>query len=148
MRQPELLIPAGSLPVLKVAVHYGADAIYIGGEAFGLREKAVNFTFDQMKEGIEYAHKAGAKVYVTANIFAHNADLEEAKSFLSEVASLRPDGILISDPGMFMTAKSVCPTYRSISVPRQIPRTTPPASSGVIWVRRGWCSQGSLRLMR
>ena len=109
MRHPELLIPAGSLPVLKVAVHYGADAVYIGGEAFGLREKAVNFTFDQMKEGIDFAHNAGAKVYVTANIFAHNEDLREAESFLREVASLKPDGVLISDPGMFMAARRYCP---------------------------------------
>lgn len=109
MRHPELLIPAGSLPVLKVAVHYGADAVYIGGEAFGLREKAVNFTYDQMKEGISFAHKAGVKVYVTANIFAHNADIREAESFLSEMAALKPDGILVSDPGMLMMAKRLCP---------------------------------------
>ena len=69
-RKPELLLPAGSLPVLKTAVRYGADAVYIGGNAFGLRAKAKNFTPDEMKEGIEYARKHGAKVYVTANIFA------------------------------------------------------------------------------
>ena len=74
MKKPELLVPAGSLEVLKVAVRYGADAVYIGGEAFGLRAKAKNFSFEDMKEGIAFAHEHGVKVYVTANIFAHNDD--------------------------------------------------------------------------
>ena len=109
MRHPELLIPAGSLPVLKCAVHYGADAVYIGGEAFGLREKAVNFSWEEMREGIEFAHRAGVRVYVTANIYAHNSDIEEAAAYFQELARLAPDGILISDPGMFAIAKELCP---------------------------------------
>ena len=72
MRKPELLVPAGSLEVLKVAVTYGADAVYLGGEAFGLRAKAKNFSPDEMRQGIAFAHERGVKVYVTANIFAHN----------------------------------------------------------------------------
>lgn len=73
--KPELLIPASSLEVLKIAVIFGADAVYIGGEAFGLRAKAKNFSMEDMKEGIAFAHSHGVKVYVTANILAHNQDL-------------------------------------------------------------------------
>lgn len=113
MRHPELLIPAGSLPVLKVAVHYGADAVYIGGEAFGLREKAINFSKDEMREGIRFAHDAGVKVYVTANIYAHNGDLEDAKAYFQELADLRPDGILVSDPAMFELAREYCPSIET-----------------------------------
>ena len=78
MKHPELLLPAGSLPVLKTAVLYGADAVYIGGEVMSLRAKAKNFTENEMREGIAFAHQHGKKVYVTANIYAHNADLKEA----------------------------------------------------------------------
>ena len=74
MRKPELLVPASSLEVLKVAVIFGADAVYIGGEVFGLRAKAKNFSMEDMKEGVEFAHEHGVKVYVTANILAHNQD--------------------------------------------------------------------------
>ena len=80
-RHPELLIPASSLEVLKTAVIFGADAVYIGGEAFGLRAKAKNFTIDEMKEGIDFAHEYGVKVYVTANILAHNSDLEGVRKY-------------------------------------------------------------------
>ena len=78
MKNPELLLPAGSLDVLKVAVLYGADAVYIGGEAYGLRAKAHNFDAEEMREGIAFAHAHGAKVYVTANIIAHDSDLKGA----------------------------------------------------------------------
>ncbi len=107
--KPELLIPASSLEVLKIAVVFGADAVYIGGEAFGLRAKAKNFGKQEMAEGIRFAHEAGVKVYVTANIFAHNQDLSGAKEYFEELKELKPDAFIISDPGMFMTAKEVCP---------------------------------------
>ena len=74
--KPELLVPAGGLDTLKVAVDYGADAVYIGGQSFGLRAKADNFSIDEMREAVGYAHERGVKVYVTANIYAHNYDLE------------------------------------------------------------------------
>ena len=109
MKKPELLLPASCLEVLKVAVRYGADAVYIGGEAFSLREKAKNFSLKEMGEGIKYAHDHGAKVYVTANIFAHNEDLKEAEAYFKELDALKPDAILISDPGMFDMARSICP---------------------------------------
>ncbi len=109
MRKTELLIPAGSLEVLRVAVLYGADAVYIGGEAFGLRAGAKNFSPADMAEGICFAHAHGVKVYVTANILAHNRDLEEARDYFSELAKLGPDAMLVADPGLFQIAREVCP---------------------------------------
>lgn len=108
-RKPELLIPASSLEVLKTAVMFGADAVYIGGEAFGLRAKAKNFSPEDMRAGIEFAHVHGVKVYVTANILAHNSDLEGAVAYFKELNELKPDALIIADPGMFMLAKEHCP---------------------------------------
>lgn len=107
--KPELLVPASSLEVLKTAVVFGADAVYIGGAAFGLRAKAKNFTSDEMREGIAFAHERGVKVYVTANILAHNSDLEGAAVYFDELRDMRPDGIIVADPGMVMLAKEHCP---------------------------------------
>lgn len=108
-RKPELLIPASSLEVLKTAVIFGADAVYIGGEAFGLRAKAKNFSMEDMAEGIRFAHKKGVKVYVTANILAHNDDLAAAEAYFRELQGIQPDALIISDPGMFEIAKEICP---------------------------------------
>ena len=115
-KNPELLIPASSLEVLKTAVLYGADAVYIGGEAFSLRAKAKNFSMEEMAEGISFAHEHGVKVYVTANILAHNEDLGEAREYFAALRDLQhqkapaqPDALIISDPGMFMIAKEVWP---------------------------------------
>ncbi|MCM1192960.1 MAG: U32 family peptidase [Butyrivibrio sp.] len=111
-RKPELLIPAGSLEVLKTAVLFGADAVYIGGEAFGLRAKAKNFSMAEMAEGIVFAHAHGVKVYVTANILAHNEDLEGAEEYFRELRDMQPeacDALIISDPGMFTLARKVWP---------------------------------------
>ena len=109
MKKPELLLPAGSLDVLKVAVLFGADAVYIGGEAYGLRAKAHNFDAGEMREGIAFAHAHGAKVYVTANIIAHDTDLKGAAAYFEELAEIRPDAVLVADPGMFMLAKRHAP---------------------------------------
>ncbi len=109
MKKPELLVPAGSLEVLKTAVIFGADAVYIGGEAFGLRAKAKNFSHADMAEGIRFAHAHGAKVHVTANILAHNRDLEGAREYFKELKELGPDALIIADPGMFMMAREICP---------------------------------------
>lgn len=108
-RKPEVLAPANSLEVLKTAVEYGADAVYIGGEMYGLRAKAKNFSAEDMKKGIEYAHKRGKKVYVTANITAHNRDLEGVRTYFRELKEIRPDALIISDPGVFTIAREVCP---------------------------------------
>lgn len=109
MKRPELLVPAGSLEVLKIAVMYGADAVYIGGEAYGLRAKAKNFTLAEMAEGIDFAHAHQAKVYVTANIFAHNADLDGVREYFAQLGQISPDALIISDPGVFAIAREVCP---------------------------------------
>ncbi|MCI6061764.1 MAG: U32 family peptidase [Dorea sp.] len=108
-RRPELLIPASSLEVLKTAVIFGADAVYIGGEAFGLRAKAKNFSADDMREGIAFAHEHGAKVHVTVNILAHNADLEGVREYLGELKEMGPDALIIADPAIFEMAKEICP---------------------------------------
>lgn len=109
VRKPELLIPASSLEVLKTAVIFGADAVYIGGEAFGLRAKAKNFSMEDMEKGIAFAHEHGVKVYVTANILAHNRDLEGVREYFKELKGIHPDALIISDPGVFMIAREVCP---------------------------------------
>lgn len=106
------MIPASSLEVLKTAVTFGADAVYIGGEAFGLRAKAKNFSMEEMAQGITFAHSHGVKVYVTANILAHNRDLEDAGRYFAQLRDMTPDApdaLIISDPGMFMIAKEVWP---------------------------------------
>ena len=108
-RHPELLIPASSLEVLKVAVMFGADAVYIGGEAFGLRAKAKNFSLDDMREGIAFAHAHDVKVYVTANILAHNYDLAGVRTYFEELKEIKPDGLIIADPAIFEIAGEVCP---------------------------------------
>ncbi len=107
--KPELLVPAGSLEVLKTAVNYGADAVYIGGEAYSLRAKAKNFSFEDMAAGVDYAHAHNAKVYVTANIYAHNSDIDDAADYFAKLSDINPDAILISDPGLFMIQREVCP---------------------------------------
>ena len=108
-RRPELLIPASNLEVLKVAVMFGADAVYIGGEAFGLRAKAKNFSKDDMAAGIRFAHEHGVRVHVTVNILAHNDDLEGVQEYLCELKELKPDALIIADPAIFEMAKEICP---------------------------------------
>ena len=109
MRKLELLVPASSLEVLKVAVIFGADAVYIGGEAFGLRAKAKNFSMEEMAEGIKFAHEHGVRVFVTANILAHNGDLEGVRKYFRELKEIGPDALIISDPGIFTIAKEEVP---------------------------------------
>ncbi len=109
MRKPELLCPAKGLEELKTAVVYGADAVYIGGETFSLRANAKNFTKEEMSEGISFAHDRGVKVHVTANILAHDRDIDEAYRYFEEIRELRPDALIIADPGMYQVAKEVCP---------------------------------------
>lgn len=105
----ELLAPAGDLEKLKIAVLYGADAVYLGGTSFGLRAKAKNFDYDQMKEGVEFAHAHNAKVYVTCNIFAHNDDFDELPNYLRELEEIGVDAILVADPGVFAVARETVP---------------------------------------
>lgn len=109
MNKPELLVPAGSVENLKIAVKYGADAVYIGGEQFGLRAKAKNFTLDDMKEAVCYAHEHQVKVYVTANIIAHNDDIEGVEEYFEALKDVNPDAIIIADPGILAIAKMILP---------------------------------------
>ncbi len=109
IKKPELLVPASSEEVLKTAVIFGADAVYIGGEAYGLRAKAKNFTNEEMKRAVDFAHDHGVKVHVTANILAHNADLKGARGYFEELKDIGPDALIIADPGMFTIAREVCP---------------------------------------
>lgn len=106
---PELLIPASGPETFRVAVHYGADAIYIGGEAFSLRAKAINFSEEEMRWAVSYAHEHGVKVYVTVNILAHNEDLAKADEYLAFLEELKPDALLVADPGIFLRARRICP---------------------------------------
>lgn len=111
-KKPELLLPAGDLETLKIAVIYGADAVYIGGDLYGLRAKAKNFSVEEMKQGIAFAHEYGKKVYVTANITAHNQDLNGIREYFRELKAFgefKPDALIISDPGVFMIAKEEVP---------------------------------------
>ncbi|MCC6093879.1 MAG: U32 family peptidase [Eubacterium sp.] len=107
--KPELLIPASCLEVLKVAVAFGADAVYIGGDVYGLRAKAKNFSREDMEEGIRYAHAHGVRVHVTVNILAHNEDLEGIRIYLRELYAMHPDALIIADPGVFDIAGEECP---------------------------------------
>ena len=109
MKKPELLVPASSLEVLKTAVRYGADAVYLGGEVFGLRAKAKNFSLEEMKEGVEFAHRYNVKVYVTANILAHNSDIEPVKAYFNDLKKVKPDALIIADPAIFTIAKEMLP---------------------------------------
>lgn len=134
MRKTELLIPASSLEVLKVAVTYGADAVYIGGEAFGLRANAKNFSMEEMKEGIAFAHAHGVRVYVTANILAHNRDLDGVRAYFEELKAVRPDALIISDPAVFTIAKEVMPDME-IHISTQANNTN--YGTYLFWYRQG-----------
>ncbi len=107
--KPELLAPAGDLEKLKFAVIFGADAVYIGGNEFGLRATARNFTIEHMQEGIQFAHQHGAKVYLTVNIYAHNEDIAKLPDYLSSLSGLDLDGLIVSDLGILSLIKAELP---------------------------------------
>jgi len=134
IQKPELLAPAGDLEKLKIAVLYGADAVYIGGEAYGLRAKAKNFDMEKMKEGIDFAHAYGVKVYVTANIYAHNADFEGMADYFKQVEKIGADAVLISDLGVFSVAKEAAPNLE-IHVSTQANNTN--YKSAQMWYQLG-----------
>ena len=139
MRQLELLVPASSLEVLKIAVVFGADAVYIGGEAFGLRAKAKNFSMEEMAEGIAFAHEHGVRVYVTANILAHNQDLDGVREYFEELNKIKPDALIIADPAVFMIAKEVCP-----EIERHVSTQANNTNYGTY---QFWWSQGATRVV-
>ena len=132
MRKIELLVPASSLEVLKIAVVFGADAVYIGGEAFGLRAKAKNFSKEDMAKGIAFAHEHGVKVYVTVNILAHNDDLPGVREYLQELKELKPDALIIADRESLLMPVKSARRSNATSVRRQIIQTTRLIVSGIV----------------
>lgn len=139
MRKVELLIPAGSLEVLRVAVDYGADAVYIGGEAFGLRARADNFTIEEMAEGAKYCHERNARLYIAVNIFAHNDDLDKIRLYFEDLKSVNADALIISDPAVFMLAKELLPDME-IHVSTQANNTN-------YGIYQFWYKQGAKRVV-
>lgn len=109
MNKPEILAPAGNLEKLKMAIIYGADAVYIGGEKYGLRAAAGNFTLDEIKEGAKYAHDNGKRLYVTVNIIPHNEDLEGLDEYVKSLGEAGADALIVSDPSIIMTVREVLP---------------------------------------
>ena len=139
MKKPELLMPAGSLDVLKTAFRFGADAVYVGGDMFSLRAKAHNFSDEELKEAVEYTHSIGKKIYVTVNITAHNNDIEGLKDYLKYLAGIKPDGFIISDPGVFNLAKEYAP---------DIERHISTQANNVNYLTfRFWYEQGAKRIV-
>ncbi|PKM88551.1 MAG: peptidase U32 [Firmicutes bacterium HGW-Firmicutes-12] len=107
MKKIELLAPAGNLEKLKMAIHYGADAVYVGGKAYGLRAAAGNLNLDELRQGVEFAHSRKAKVYVTVNIFAHNDDLTNLPKYLKELEQSSVDAVIVSDPGVWLITQEM-----------------------------------------
>ena len=107
INKPELLAPAGDLERLKIALLYGADAVYLGGTAFGLRANATNFTLDDLKDGTDYAHSLGKKIYVTVNIVLHNKEINGLVDYLKELDKIGVDAIIVSDPTIIRLAKEI-----------------------------------------
>ena len=138
-KAPELLLPAGDMETLRVAFHFGADAVYIGGSRFGLRAKAGNFSADEMREAVGFAHEHGKRIYVTVNIYAHNGDLSGLSEYLGELNDIHPDAILISDPGVFSLARVHAPDV-TIHISTQANTTNYEAA-------RFWYEQGARRIV-
>jgi len=130
----ELLAPAGSMETLIAAVEYGADAIYMGGGSYGLRAKAKNFTNEEMVTAIEYAHARGVKVYITANIFAHNSDFAHLEDFFKFIERAGADAIIVADPGVFSVAKKTVPNLE-IHISTQANNTN--YHSANFWIEQG-----------
>ena len=138
-RRPELLVPAGGPEVLRVAIAYGADAVYLGGEAFGLRAKARNFSLEELDGAIRTAHAQNVRVYLAVNILAHNDDITALQEYLQAVRDMRPDGLIIADPGVFRLAKEICP-----EIPRHI---STQANNTNRETCRFWLEQGASRIV-
>ncbi|MEW9096154.1 MAG: U32 family peptidase [Clostridiaceae bacterium] len=134
MNKPEILAPAGNLEKLKTAILFGADAVYLGGSKLNLRAFADNFSDEELKEGIEFAHSRGKKVYVTVNVFPHNEDLEGLDEYLIQLQDLNVDAVLVADPGIIMTAREVVPNLE-IHLSTQANNVN--WKSGLFWYNQG-----------
>lgn len=133
-RKIELLAPAGDMEKLKFAFHYGADAVYLGGESFGLRTASRNFSVEALQEALTYAHDRGRKVYLTLNIIPHNEDLDSLYSYLNQLKGLALDGLILSDPGTLMAAQEVLP---EIPVHLSTQANTTNKGSALFWHKQG-----------
>ncbi len=134
-KKPELLVPAGGIETLKTAVLYGAEAVYMGGDAYGLRANAKNFSDEDLKKAVKFCHERGVKVYITANIYAHNYDIEGIKEYFKKLQNeIRPDAVLISDPGMFSLAREYMP---DIDLHISTQANTTNYMSVLFWVKEG-----------
>ncbi|AVQ33022.1 U32 family peptidase [Staphylococcus muscae] len=109
IKKPELLAPAGNLEKLKIAIHYGADAVFLGGQEYGLRSNADNFTIEEIREGVEFANRYGAKIYVTTNIIAHDENIDGLDDYLIQLEGTGATGIIVADPLIIETCKRVAP---------------------------------------
>jgi len=133
-RLPELLAPAGNFEKLVTAIHYGADAVYLGGKAFSLRARAANFEEDELRQAVAYAHERGVKVYVAVNIFAHTRDLEPLESYLLLLRTMGVDGCIVGDPGVLAIARRLVPEL-SLHLSTQANVTN--VASARFWVEQG-----------
>ena len=124
--KPEVLAPAGNLRGLKTAVDYGADAVYCGGKAFGMRSAPKNLSLEDFEEGARYAHERGARVYVTFNVLPRNNEVRAIQEYISQLAGTGVDALIVTDIGVLMTAHSVAPSWNCTSPRRRASRTTVP----------------------
>src|SRR5690554_3602699 len=134
MKKPELLAPAGNLEKLKIAIIYGADAVYLAGKAYGLRAAAGNFTLDEMEEGVQFAHDRGKKVYVTLNIIPHNSDLKDLDQYIKDIDRIGVDAVIVADPGIITLVKENAPNL-SIALSTQANNTN--WKSAIFWHNAG-----------
>lgn len=134
MQRIELLAPAGDLERLKTAFIYGADAVYIGGEIFGMRSAAKNFNKEDMAEGVKFAHERGKQVFVTVNIIPRNEEFEQLEAYLKELEEIGVDAVIVSDPGVFSVVKKVVPNME-IHISTQASTTN--AASATFWYNQG-----------
>ncbi len=135
MQPPELLAPAGNLEKLKFAVLYGADAVYLGGQGYGLRQGADNFTLEELKRGISFAHQHGVRIYLTLNIFPHNRHLSGIRSYLKELRDLEIDGVIISDPGLIKAVKGILP---GVELHLSTQANTVNQAAALFWEKQGF----------
>lgn len=139
MNKPELLAPAGNMEKLKMALIYGADAVYLGGKAFGLRAFGGNFSLEELREAVDFTHGLGKKLYVTVNIFPHNSDMEKLPEYLRYLDEIRVDAILVADLGVFAWAKKYAP---------HVPIHISTQANNVNWVSvNAWHEMGASRVV-
>ena len=135
----ELLAPCGDMNKLKTAIHFGADAVYVGGNNYGLRRGAKNFTDEQLKEAVDYVHALGKKLYVTCNIVAHNEDFDGLEDYLRHLDSIKVDAIIVADPGIIMIARKIL-QYTEIHLSTQANATNKHSV-------KFWAEQGCTRIV-